>query len=158
MEIDFGGIGKEYAADRTMAAAFDAGIRHGFVNLGGDIRVIGPQPDGRPWRIGIRHPRDPERTIAHLELREGALATSGDYERFFDFEGRRYCHILNPKTGWPPEDSPQSVSVLAPLCTVAGSCSTIAMLHGERAAGYLHAQGLPFLLVDRRGEVLLRSE
>jgi thiamine biosynthesis lipoprotein len=157
MEIDFGGIGKEYAADRAMAVAIDCGIRHGFVNLGGDIRVIGPQPGGAPWRVGIVHPREVARTIAHLELGEGGLATSGDYERFFEFEGRRYCHVLDPRTGWPPERCPQSVSVVAPLCTVAGSCSTIAMLHGEGAEAYLSGQGLAYLLVGNDGS-LARSD
>ncbi|MEO7761909.1 MAG: FAD:protein FMN transferase [Casimicrobiaceae bacterium] len=152
MEIDFGGIGKEYAADRAMAAAREAGIVHGFVNLGGDIRVIGPQEDGRPWRVGIAHPRDPERTIAQVELTEGGLATSGDYERFFDYEGRRYCHLLNPLTGWPV-DGAQSVSAFAPLCTLAGSCATIAMLNGNGASDFLSAQGFPWLLIDREGQV-----
>jgi thiamine biosynthesis lipoprotein len=152
MEIDFGGIGKEYAADRAMAAATAAGIDRGFVNLGGDIRVIAPHADGRPWRIGIVHPRDPSRAIAHLELHEGGLATSGDYERFFEFEGQRYCHILDPRTGWPV-DCPQSVSVIAPLCTVAGSSSTIAMLHGDRAEAYLRENGVSYLIVDRDGNV-----
>jgi thiamine biosynthesis lipoprotein len=151
MQIDFGGIGKEYAADRAMAVARDAGIRHGFVNLGGDIRIIGAQSDGRPWRVGIVDPRDPQSAIAQVELGEGGLATSGDYERFFERGGRRYCHILNPKTGFPPDDAPQSVSVVAPLCTIAGSCATIAMLHGDAAANYLRKQGFPYLIVDSRG-------
>lgn len=152
MEIDFGGIGKEYAADRAATAAGTPGVRHGLVNLGGDVRVIGPHPDGRPWTIGITHPRDPARTIAHLQLRDGGLATSGDYERFFVRGGKRYCHILNPRTGWPV-DGPHSVSTVAPLCTVAGSCATIAMLNESGALEYLRAQGLPYLLVDRDGQV-----
>jgi FAD:protein FMN transferase len=152
MEIDFGGIGKEYAADRAAIAAGALGIRQGLVNLGGDLRVIGPHPDGRPWTVGITHPRDTARTIAHLQLRDGGLATSGDYERFFVRDGKRYCHILNPRTGWSV-DGPQAVSIVAPLCTVAGSCSTIAMLREDGAAEYLRAQGLPYLLVDRDGQV-----
>jgi len=152
MEIDFGGIGKEYAADRAATAAGALGVRHGLVNLGGDVRLIGPHPDGRPWRIGITHPRDTARTIAHLQLREGGLATSGDYERFFVRDGKRYCHILDPRTGWPV-NGPQSVSIIAPLCTPAGSCATIAMLHAEGAAEYLRGQGLSYLLVDREGNV-----
>jgi thiamine biosynthesis lipoprotein len=152
MELDMGGMGKEYAADRAVSMAKAAGIEHGFVNFGGDIRVIGPRPDGRPWRAGIVHPRATERTIAHVELTDGGLATSGDYERYFEYEGRRYCHILNPRTGWPVE-GPQSVSVLAPLCIVAGSCATIAMLHGDQAEAYLIEQRLPYLIVDRNGDV-----
>ena len=99
MEIDFGGIGKEYAADRAATVCLEQGIAHGFVNLGGDVRVVGPQPDGAPWRIGIRHPRpsrtDADEAIAGIELTEGAVATSGDYERYFDIDGERYCHLLD---------------------------------------------------------------
>lgn len=152
MEIDFGGIGKEYAADRAAAAVGALGIRHGLVNLGGDLRIIGAHPDGRPWQVGIAHPRSPGRSIAHVPLCEGGLATSGDYERFFVRDGKRYCHILDPRTGWPV-DGPQAVSVIAPLCTVAGSCATIAMLNGDGAGEYLRAQGLPYLLVERDGTV-----
>ena len=150
MEIDFGGIGKEYAADKAAAVLSQAGISHGLVNLGGDIRALGAHPGGKPWKIGITHPRDTTRTIAHLSLADVGLATSGDYERFFVHRGKRYCHVLNPKTGWPA-DGPQSVSVVAPLCIVAGSCATIAMLREEGAGDYLREQGYPYLLIDREG-------
>ena len=96
MELDFGGFGKEYAADRATTLLADGGARHGWVNLGGDIRVIGPQPDGAPWMMGIRHPRQDDAVIASIPISSGALATSGDYERFFVEHGERYCHILNP--------------------------------------------------------------
>jgi hypothetical protein len=124
MELDFGGIGKEYAADRAAAVLAQSGVEYALVNLGGDVRVVGPQADGAPWRIGIRHPREPNRVLATIALSEGALATSGDYERFFELEGKRYCHILDPRAG-RPVDTFQSVSVVAPLCVVAGSCATI---------------------------------
>ncbi len=102
MEIDFGGIGKEYAADRAGAALVEHGGRCGFVNLGGDVRVIGPAPDRTPWRIAIQDPRGAAGEIlAHLDVASGGLATSGDYERYFVADGRRYCHILDPRTGWP---------------------------------------------------------
>ena len=152
MEIDFGGIGKEYAADKAVAVLAQAGIAHGLVNLGGDIRALDAHPGGRPWQIGITHPRDMTRTIAHLSLADAGLATSGDYERFFVHDGKRYCHVLNPKTGWPA-DGPQSVSVVAPLAIVAGSCATIAMLREEGAGDYLREQHYPYLLIDRDGKV-----
>ena len=82
----------------------------------------------------------------------GRVIESGDYERFFVRDSKRYCHILDPRTGWPV-DGPQAVSVIAPLCTVAGSCATIAMLKGDGAEEYLREQGLPYLLVDREGTV-----
>jgi FAD:protein FMN transferase len=150
MEIDFGGFGKEYAADRAHAVLAAAGLAHGFVNLGGDIRVLGPQSDGRPWQFGIRHPRRDGETIAHLSLSEGALATSGDYERFFELNGQRYCHILDPRSGWPVQGW-RSVSVVAPLCAAAGALTTIAMLHGEGALAFLRSQHVGFMAVDAAG-------
>ena len=153
MEIDFGGIGKEYAADRAAAAAQAAGAHSGLVNLGGDVRVIGPRPDGQPWRVGIAHPRRPGTMLAQIALQEGGLASSGDYERFIEIDGRRYCHILDPRTGWPVATAPQSVSVVAPVCTAAGSCATIAMLKAGDASAFLRTTTLPYLLVDATGGV-----
>jgi thiamine biosynthesis lipoprotein len=92
MEIDFGGFGKEYAADRAAALL---GSRCGYVNLGGDLRVMGPQLDGSPWQIGIQHPRKDGEVVATIAIASGALATSGDYERYFELDGRRYCHLLD---------------------------------------------------------------
>lgn len=147
MEIDFGGFGKEYAADRAMAVLFATGQRHGYINLGGDIRVLGPRSDGRAWRFGIQHPRQDEGTIASVELSEGALATSGDYERYFEHEGHRYCHILDPHTGWPVRHW-ASVSITAPACVAAGALTTIAMLKGPLALDFLAAQTATGLAVD----------
>ena len=152
MELDFGGIGKEYAADRAATILQGHGLRHGLVNLGGDVRAIGPQPDGSPWRVGIRHPRVAGVAVAGFDLTEGALATSGDYERYFDLDGKRYCHILDPRTGMPVTYW-QSVSVAAPLCVVAGSCATIAMLRGEGAPSFLDAQGVAWLGVAADGTI-----
>jgi len=150
MEIDFGGIGKEYAADRVATICLEHGMRHGLVNLGGDVRAIGPQADGTPWRVGIRHPRRDGAAIAGFDLAAGALATSGDYERYFEVGGRRYCHILNPKTGMPVAHW-QSISVVSPLCVVAGSCATIGMLLEEGGAAFLDAQSIPWLGVAHDG-------
>ncbi len=147
MELDFGGFGKEYAADRAMAILAAAGQRHGFVNLGGDIRVLGTRADGSAWRFGIQHPRQAEGTIASVDMSEGALASSGDYERYFELDGRRYCHILDPRTGWPVS-SWASISVTAPACVAAGALSTIAMLKGEQALAFLATQCATYLAVD----------
>ncbi len=151
MQIDFGGFGKEYAADRAHAVLAAHGLKHGYVNLGGDIRVLGPQPDGTPRRIGIQHPREAGRLIASLEVSEGALATSGDYERFFEHGGRRYCHILDPRSGWPV-NAWQSISVFAPVCVAAGAMSTIAMLKRSAALDFLREQGAAFLAIDAQGQ------
>jgi FAD:protein FMN transferase len=141
MEIDFGGIGKEYAADRVATICAEHGVRHGLVNLSGDLRALGPQGDGTPWRIGIRHPRHADAAIAGFDLAAGALATSGDYERSILIDGIRYCHILDARSGMPVRYW-QSISVVAPLCVVAGSCATIAMLLEEDAAAFLDSQNV----------------
>lgn len=150
MEIDFGGVVKEYAVDRAAAYCLEAGVRHGVVNLGGDIKVIGPRADGSPWRIGIRHPRQQEGLIETLLLHEGALASSGDYERCVMIGGVRYGHVLNPKTGWPVRYL-SSVSVVADFCVVAGSATTIAMLKEDEGPSWLEDMGLPHLWVDVDG-------
>jgi FAD:protein FMN transferase len=152
MELDFGGFGKEYAADRASEALLAAGARHGYVNLAGDLRVFGPRPDGTPWSVGIQHAREPNSVMASIALKMGALATSGDYERYFERDGQRYCHILDPRTGrsvthW------RSVSVLAPQAIVAGAVSTIAMLKQEQGLAYLQASGFDFLAIDHMGDV-----
>jgi len=152
MEIDFGGIGKEYAADRAVTVLRELGFRHGFVNLGGDLRVLGPRPDGRPWVFAVQHPRREHEVCARIALSSGALATSGDYERFFiAADGRRCCHILDPRTGQPVRHW-QAVSVVAPLCIAAGALATMAMLIGAPAATRLSTPGVGFLLIDADGQ------
>lgn len=141
MELDFGGIVKEYAADRAATLCVNAGISHGIVNLGGDIKIIGSHPDGKAWRVGIQHPRDKMKVWKTLKLKTGALASSGDYERYFLIDGVRYGHILNPKTGYPVRRL-AAVSVVADLCVVAGSSTTIAMLKEQDGENWLKSLGL----------------
>lgn len=150
MEVDFGGMAKEYAADRAAAVLREAGVVGGLVNLGGDVCIVGAHPGGQPWKLGIAHPRQPGAVIASIDLVGGGLATSGDSERSFVADGRRYCHILDPRTGWPV-DHWQSISVVAPACLAAGALSTIAMLMGEDAPAFLRDQGVGFLTIDRDG-------
>ena len=152
MQLDFGGFGKEYAADRAGALLQQAGVQHGYVNLGGDMRFVGPKPGGEPWLIGIQHPRVPGEIIATLPMFTGGLATSGDYERCFDLDGQRYCHILDPRSGMPVTHW-RSVTVLAPLTVVAGNATTIAMLAQAQGLEFLRASGLKFLAVDAHGYV-----
>lgn len=149
MEIDFGGIGKEYAADRAAETCMDHSIAHGLVSLGGDVRVIGPHPDGSPWRIDISDPRG-DGSVAVVDLVAGGLATSGDYERFIEIDGRRYCHILDPRTGWPAQGL-ASVTVVEDKCLVAGSVSTIAMLKGRDGPAWLAELGVRHLWIDADG-------
>lgn len=152
LEIDFGGIVKEYAVDRAASLCLEAGIFHGVINLGGDIKIIGPRADGRPWNIGIRHPRKDNAVLQTLALSHGALASSGDYERFIMVEGIRYSHVLNPKTGWPVRYL-SSVSVVSDFCVIAGSASTIAMLKEEDGPLWLEELALPYIWSNVNGEV-----
>lgn len=150
MEIDFGGVVKEYAVDRVAALCWAAGVQHGVINLGGDIKIIGSRPDGEPWRVGIRHPRETDAVMQTIELHKGGLASSGDYERCIEINGVRYGHVLNPKTGWPVRHL-ASVSVVGDFCVVAGSASTIAMLKEDQGPSWLESLGLPYLWVDVHG-------
>lgn len=152
MEIDFGGFVKEYAADCAAAVALRAGLQHGLVELGGDIRVIGPHPDGRPWSVGIRHPRLPGQVLATISLQRGALASSGDYERCLIHNGVRYGHILNPFTGWPVQGL-IAVSSVADHCLLAGSVATLALLHGEQGLAWLEEGEQPWLAMTACGAV-----
>jgi thiamine biosynthesis lipoprotein len=152
LELDLGGAVKEYAVDRVVALCWEAEIRHVLVNLGGDLKIIGSQPDGSPWAIGIRHPRQPGEFIKMLYLGWGAMASSGDYERCIEVDGVRYGHVLNPKTGWPVSHL-ASVSVVADFCVVAGSASTIAMLKEQRGPAWLHAMQVPHFWVDVAGNM-----
>lgn len=151
MRLDLGGVVKEYAADRAAEICRQNGIRHGIVDLGGDLAVIGAHADGSAWLAGIKAPRNPANVYASIELDRGGLATSGDYERVMIVDGKRYSHIVDPTNG-RPVDSFASVSVLAASCLVAGAASTVAMLLGlEQGAAYLRELGLPWLAVDADG-------
>jgi FAD:protein FMN transferase len=150
MQLDLGGFGKEYAVDRVATIFLENGVTSALINFGGDVRALGTKPDGDPWHIGIQDPRQLDRCFATLSLSQGALATSGDYERFFELDGQRYCHILNPKTGMPVSYW-RSVTVLAPLASAAGATSTIAMLLQEQGLDYLQNSGFAFLAVDHLG-------
>ena len=154
MELDFGGFGKEYAADRIAAVLRSSGIRHGLVDLAGDICVLGPHEDGSPWQVGVQHPRS-EGAIATVPLRHGAIASSGDYERGFVRDGRRYSHLLDPRSGWPIQGL-AAVSVLADQCLIAGTATTCALLLGaEQGQMWLADLGLPYLVID--AELRLRG-
>lgn len=103
MLLDLGGIAKGYAVDKVIEILKAKGITSALVNAGGDVRVIGNKPDGKPWRIGVQHPRQSDGVIAKLALSEwDTMETSGDYQRFIMKDGIRYSHILDPRTGWQP--------------------------------------------------------
>jgi len=150
MELDFGGIGKEYAVDRTLGLLRTRTALPMLLNFGGDLAVTGLRGGGTPWRVGIEQPSSAgnmaaaePRAAELLELSSGALATSGDARRYLLKDGVRYSHILDPRTGWPVVDAPRSVTVAAGTCVEAGMLSTLAMLQGRGAEALLAAQGVP---------------
>jgi FAD:protein FMN transferase len=147
MELDFGGIGKEYAVDRAyeLLAAHAAGAF--MVNFGGDLRANGAPPRGS-WQIGIERPDTDREAGMVLNLQHGALATSGDSRRYLVKDGVRYGHILDPRTGWPVSGAPRSVTVAASSCTEAGLLSTLALLHGVDARTFLQEQGVRYWLLE----------
>lgn len=144
MEIDFGGLGKEYAVDRVLALLQAKLDKACLVNFGGDLRTSGPRSQSRHWVLGVEQPDDVRRASEVIGLNQGALATSGDTRRFFEHQGRRYGHILDPTTGWPVIGAPRSVTVAAPTCTEAGMLATFAMLEGKGAEAFLLEQEVPF--------------
>jgi thiamine biosynthesis lipoprotein len=147
MELDFGGIGKEYAVDRAyeLLAARETGAF--MVNFGGDLRANRAPPRGS-WQIGIERPDTDREAVMVLNLEYGALATSGDSRRYLLKDGVRYGHILDPRTGWPVPDCPRSVTVAASSCTEAGLLSTLALLHGPEARIFLEDQGVRYWLLQ----------
>jgi thiamine biosynthesis lipoprotein len=140
MEIDFGGIGKEYAVDRALALAATRTSAPVLVNLGGDLRVSGPRREGSAWRVAIEDVNCVGAAAGMLELFHGALATSGDSHRHVLDQGMRYGHILDPQTGWPVPDAPRSVTVHATTCSEAGLLAKLALLRGAGAEEFLRAE------------------
>ena len=147
MELDFGGIGKEYAVDRAYALLAVRDWTPFLINFGGDLRANRPPSHG-PWQVGIERPDTAREATMLLDLEHGALATSGDSHRYVLKDGIRYGHILNPLTGWPALESPRSVTVAASSCTEAGLLSTVAMLQGAGARAYLDEQGVRYWLLE----------
>lgn len=136
MEIDLGGIGKEYALERAKEICIKEGCENTLLNFSGDLIAVGPKFDDSPWIVGIIHPRCNKSVLCSKELFKGALVTSGDYERFFIMENNRYCHILSPKTGYPPRYF-QSCTVSHESPLIAGALSTISFLLGPEGAKVL---------------------
>jgi thiamine biosynthesis lipoprotein len=147
MELDFGGIGKEYAVDRAYDLAVANRSDPFLINFGGDLRT-NRSPPHAPWQVGIERP-DTERDAALvLTLERGALATSGDSRRFLLKDSIRYGHILDPRNGWPVPKAPRSVTVAASSCTEAGLLATLAMLQGTQARGFLEAQQVQHWILE----------
>jgi thiamine biosynthesis lipoprotein len=146
--IDLGGIGKKYAIDRACEVMIRRGMSGGMINVGGDIRCFGQRVGGGPWRIGVRNPfsDDPEDLMAVVAVQNGSVCTSGNYERFVQIEGRRYSHIVDPRTGMPCDNAP-SVTVAGPDATTAGLWAT--------ALSVLGVEGLKLMPPEAGLEVMI---
>jgi thiamine biosynthesis lipoprotein len=147
MELDFGGFGKEYAVDCAYGILAANRAAPFLINFGGDLRANVPPPNG-PWQVGVERPDTDRQASLLLDLEHGALATSGDSRRFLLKDGKRYGHILDPRSGWPVQDGPRSVTVAASSCTEAGLLATLALLHGADARAFLEGQGVRYWLLD----------
>ena len=143
MQIDLGGIGKEYAVDLAVARveAIAPGLSC-LINFGGDVAVRNARRDAQPWRIGIEASAHAGEAVHVVPLMRGGLATSGDSRRFVLHEGRRYSHIIDARTGWPIADAPNSITAAAGTCTQAGTLTTLAMLQGRNAESFLQQAGV----------------
>ncbi len=151
VRIDLGGIAKGYAVERGAAILRDNGVEHGIVTAGGDSRIVGDRR-GKPWVVGVRHPRDKQRVVTRMPLRDEAISTSGDYERYFEEDGVRYHHIIQPTTG-RPAGAVYSVTVIGPDATMTDGLSTSVFVLGV-AAGLALVERLPQyegVIVDRNG-------
>lgn len=156
MLIDLGGITKGYAADKAVETLKKQGIRSGLVSVAGDIKTFGLKPDGRPWKVGIRNPRAKDKDddiMATIELKDMAISTSGDYERFFILADKKYHHLLDPKTGHPAQEC-RSVSIITNECTFTDAFATgIFMLGPERGMKVLEKMGFDGIIIDSQGKI-----
>ncbi|MBT3924025.1 MAG: FAD:protein FMN transferase [Nitrospina sp.] len=148
MRLHLGAIAKGYAVDRAIKILTESNIHHALINAGGDLKTLGRRPDQTAWKIGIQHPRKPESILASFSLTEKAVATSGDYQKYFDHEGVRYHHVLNPKTGNPVPGA-MSATVLTNTVMDADALSTALFVMGAK-------KGLAFIdsLADTEGLIV----
>ncbi|MCA6059067.1 FAD:protein FMN transferase [Thalassolituus sp. ST750PaO-4] len=142
MEIDLGGIGKEYAVDKVFSLLSEHFSAAMLINFGGDLRARGPREDGSAWQVGVEKISASQPEL--LSLNNGAIATSGDSQRYLLHNGVRYSHILDPRSGWPVTDAPRAITVLAPDCIQAGVFSTLALMMGKDAEVFLEGQNVQF--------------
>lgn len=154
MKIGFGGIGKGYAADKAKALLIGKGVSAGIINASGDMNTWGKQANGEEWRAAITNPLDKNKVFALLPISDGALVTSGNYEKYATFNGKRYTHIINPKTGYPSSGI-LSVSVFAPKAELADALATSVFVMGKEV-GLNRINQLPkveCIIIDEEGNI-----
>ena len=151
MKLDIGGIGKEYAVDQVVNMALASGIENILVDFGRDLRVHGQPPEKGAWRIGLEHPDVPGQCWCGVAQDRGAVCTSGDYARFIEVDGKRYGHIIDPRSGYPVHNGCKAATVLAPTCTEAGMLATTSFILGAE-------QGLELLARNFSAEGCIWTE
>jgi thiamine biosynthesis lipoprotein len=156
VQIDLGGIIKGYAADKAVEVLMKNGIKSGIVAVAGDIKTFGKRPDGELWNVGIQNPRqkrEKDEIIAAIGLSDMAISTSGDYQRFFIKDGKRYHHLLNPKTGYPAYGC-QSVTIITKDAAFTDAFATgIFILGHQKGVGVLKKLGFDGVIVDKDGKI-----
>lgn len=134
IKIDLGGIAKGYAVDRAVEILKESGVTSALIDAGGDIYCLGSRPDGKPWSIGVRNPIYKDKIVKAIRLVNRAIATSGSYENFYTIGGKRYSHIIDPRSGWPVDNELLSVTVIAPDCLTADALATSFFVLGKSMA------------------------
>lgn len=157
--FELGGVAKGYAVDEAVRTLQEAGVRAGIMNAGGDLRTFGVRPGRKYWNIGVQDPENPQELAGVLKVREAAVATSGDYQRFLEKDGIRYHHILDPATGYPARSGLRGTTVIAPDCATADALATATFVLGpERGLALLEgwddAEGV---LITNDGKILTTS-
>jgi len=157
--FDLGGVAKGYAVDEAVRALKEAGVKAGIVNAGGDLRSFGVRPRRGYWKIGVQDPDNPQELAGVLEIKEGAVATSGDYQRYFEEGGIRYHHILDPATGYPAQSGLRGTTVIAPDGATADALATAAFVMGpEKGLALLERwEGVEGVLITDDGTILTTS-
>lgn len=158
MSLNLGGVAKGYAVRNAVKSLKDSGVSSALVSAGGNVYAIGTRPDGKPWRIAIKHPRNLETVLGYLELKDRAMDTSGDYYRYFEKDGVRYHHLLDPHTGYPARGL-VSATIVSDDPVEADSLATAVFIMGpERGMEFIeNTEGLEGVLVTEEMEILLSS-
>lgn len=150
MQIDFGGIGKEYAVDQVSKIIVEKCQMPGasyLVNFGGDLSAIKFNKNDPEWNVGVESPNNIVQAASVIRIAHGSVATSGNTKRFIEYQGKRYGHLLNPRTGYPIDGAPHSITVFSDNCVLAGSFSSLAMLQGQNAEMFLENQKVKHICV-----------
>ena len=154
MKIGFGGIAKGYAADKAKKLLKDKGVIAGIINASGDMNTWGNQPDGKEWKVGIKNPMNKNKVFALMPISNSAVVTSGNYEKFVELGGKRYSHIINPKTGYPSSEI-ISVSVFAPKAELADALATSIFVMGiDVGLDFVNQlRNINCIIVDDKGKI-----